>query len=959
MKKIFNCIGSFLLGACLLMACQPDEIPTIDPSAVPEASGYESSINIAVDQELNQVTFSLDGVKGVYPIWIFDGATYSTVNGLQKIYASSGDYEVQVKVGNANGISDGVITRTFHIDNTIMDFTKYYTLLCKDGKKWHIDGSADTHMGCGPSGTIGTEWWSAKAGEKEDTGLYDNLLSFTHSEEADTYTFDPGDAGTVYVNTGCSLWSEYHQDVDFNVPVEQQETTYSFEVDGDALYLVFPENTLFPYIAYDDIYANPRYRIQSITAKALELVVDNGDIAWYYLLSSGEVQKAFTGFNYKHEANLWKPIDDASAFTIPTMYYAHGSSWEGYPDGSMTYTQEGPVWTINLPYESNDRWQAQFHIQPSETLPLSASTNYDFSCIINSTQDIPGLTIKLTDNTDDGNFLIEQRVDVKAYEEQIFWLSDIPGIDAADTKLVFDFGGNPAETVVTISNITLKDHAVDDGTVLPEDDPDPEPQDEAFYDITGSTNLWRNSGDINVVFWYADGGWGQIADPDFEWLDYDFRVVMPDGIGGSEWQGQTHFTIPAAVYADRLYDFCATLNSGADCVCTIKMAWEGNDNDHAFFYVNDVALTAFEDVTFKMPKIAPDTDYDQVALFFDFGRTPAGTEVNVKDICLQEHKDAGGKTDEGTNLWAGADISFSYWYSAGDWSGALAPEFSWTDEGAHDCKITVPEGIGGSEWQGQSVFHTDIPASADKTYNFSFDAVADADMTITVKLAWEGNDNDHAFFYVNDFALSAYETVTFSQKDIAPDVDYDKIVLFIDLGRSPAGSTVELSNFKFCEVGGSTPAGTQLWDGSKVSFTYWYSAGAWSGALAPEYTWGAGNSSMTLVIPEGIGGSEWQGQSHFTLDAPVSAANTYDFGLTLNCSSDCVCTVKLAWEGNDNDHAFFYVNDVALSAYEDVRFEQLGVAPDVDYDRVALFVDFGRTPAGSTVELSDFSLIEY
>ena len=101
------------------------------------------------------MTFTLEDVKAAYPIWIFDGTTYSTTNGLKKIYAVAGDYTVDVKIGNANGISDGVITKTFHVDNTIMDFTKYYTLLCKDGKKWHIDGETAGHMGCGEPGTNG------------------------------------------------------------------------------------------------------------------------------------------------------------------------------------------------------------------------------------------------------------------------------------------------------------------------------------------------------------------------------------------------------------------------------------------------------------------------------------------------------------------------------------------------------------------------------------------------------------------------------------------------------------------------------------------------------------------------------------------------------------------------------------------------------------------------------------
>ena len=967
MKKLQSYFG-ILVGIVLcLTGCKPEEVPTLNGGEIPQASGYENNIKVAVDQTTNQVTFTLEDVKGAYPIWIFDGTTYSTTNGLQKIYAIAGDYTVDVKIGNANGISDGVITKTFHVDNTIMDFTKYYTLLCKDGKQWHIDSETAGHMGCGEPGTNGTNWWSAAPGEKKDWGVYDNLVTFTHGDEGNTYTFDPGESGTIYVNKDVTAWPDLRNpDEDFNVPVAGPQTvSYELVVEGNDLYIVFPEHTYFPYIANNDIWETPRYRIESITAKQLELVIDNGSIAWHYLLSSGEMKKSFNGFNYKHEANLWKPVDDGSAFEIVSMYYAHGGNWEGYPDGTMTYEQAGPKWTINLPEPSDMQWQAQFHIQPTTAMPLSAGTNYDFSCIINSTTDLPGMTIKLTDNTDDGNFLLEERIEVKAYEDIVFWKSDLAGIDAADTKLVFDFGGCPANTVVTISNITLKDHAIDDGTVLPDDNPDnPDvPEEGAHYDIAGATNLWRNSGEIGVAFWYSPADWSGGLTPEFEWQGHDFRVVMPDGIGGSEWQGQTHFTINAPVYAEKFYDFCATLNSGADCVCTIKLAWEGNDNDNSFFYKNDVQLKAFEDVSFKMPKIAPNVDYDKVALFFDFGRTPAGTEVVVKDICLQEHQEPnggeGGGNNEGENLWAAATVNYGFWYANSGWAQIADPQ--WEALGGNGIRVIIPDGIGGSEWMGQTQFHTNIPASADKKYNFSMDVDADADMTITVKLAWEGNDNDHAFFYVNDFKVSAYETATFSMKDIAPDTDYDACVLFVDLGRSPAGSTVELKNIKLAEVGGSapTPGGTQIWDPEKVSFTYWYSASDWSGQLAPGISWDPSKEAVMLTMPDGIGGSEWQGQSHFTLDAPAYANKTYDFGITINSSSDCVCTVKLAWEGNDNDNFFFYKNDVQLSAYEDVRFEQLGIAPNVDYDRIALFVDLGRTPAGSEVTISGFSLIEY
>ena len=68
------------------------------------------------------------------------------------------------------------------------------------------------------------------------------------------------------------------------------------------------------------------------------------------------------------------------------------------------------------------------------------------------------MTFKLTDTTADGNFLFTERRDIAAYEEFTFTLLGVAGIDAAAVKMVFDFGGNPANTDVTIKDIILREH---------------------------------------------------------------------------------------------------------------------------------------------------------------------------------------------------------------------------------------------------------------------------------------------------------------------------------------------------------------------------------------------------------------------------------------------------------------------------------------------------------------------
>lgn len=147
------------------------------------------------------------------------------------------------------------------------------------------------------------------------------------------------------------------------------------------------------------------------------------------------------------------------------------------------------------------------------------------------------------------------------------------------------------------------------------------------------------------------------------------------------------------------------------------------------------------------------------------------------------------------NFWKSASVSMTYWYSPSDWSGGLNPETETLEN--NGLKVVIPEGIGGNEWQGQTVFHTDIPMSASKTYDFCVTVEADQDIpAMTFKLAREGNDNDHEAFYVNDFTVEAGEPATFKMESVVPDVDYDKVVLFVDLGRCTAGTTVTLT--KIC-----------------------------------------------------------------------------------------------------------------------------------------------------------------
>ena len=810
MKHIFRYLGVTLLLAGIISACSPEKITHPSEAGIPSATQIEPVIS--VDQEINQVTFALPaGTKGLIPVWLFQDKTgdwtqYSAQNGLKKIFTTAGDYSVRMHLMNSNGMSPDFVQKTFHIDNTIMNFDKYNTMLTGGSQKeWRIDNSVAGHMGCGPSGTSGTEWWSANPDDKKDWGVYDNRMTFVL--EGNVYQFDPGAAGTIYVNTGISsepYGSHNTNDgKDYLYPVEAQTAEWSWEVDGEDLYLILPANTYWPYYANVDFIANPRFKVESISTKSADLVIDNGEIAWHFTITSGAAEVKFNGFNYNHEANLWKPVDAEGAHSY-SFFYAPG--WTQIADPEVSCA--GGKYTFSLPSATSEQWQAQCFIIPTTDLPLSAATNYDFSCILNSSTDIKKVTLKLTDTTNDGNFLFTENVNLTAFEDYVFYLSDLPGIDAAAVKMVFDFGGNPDNTEISVSNIVLKDHAIDDGTVLPSVPEDPVAGPEE-YKYDSEANLWKAADAAHSYSFFYAPSWSQLPNPEVENNGNEYLLKLPSATF-AQWQAQFHIIPdnPVALESSKSYDFSVVLNSTTDIrAVTLKLTDVSSDDN--FLFTENVNLTAFEDYIFDLSDL-PGIDAAAVKMVFDFGGNPDNTEVTIKRIVLKDHaiddgthkggasgeNPGGGLDTSGTDIWDNAKVSYTWWYSMADWSGTLTPEISTISNG---WKVVIPAGIGGSEWQGQTHFTLDAPASAAKKYDFCVTLNSSAACTCTVKLAWEGNDKDHAFFYDGNVALSAYEDFQYIQSGVSPDADYDKLALFIDLGRTPAGAEVEIKDIHLYE----------------------------------------------------------------------------------------------------------------------------------------------------------------
>ncbi len=643
MKKSYIFKAGALAGAFIaLTACTEETFDTVNKAGIPNASDY--NIVVTVDQETNQFKLNIDNPIGVYPVWKIytkENPVISTRDGYSDIIVPAGDYEVEMQVGNRHGVSEGVRTATIHIENTKIDFAPYIRNLTDNAsKEWHIAGDQQNHLGCGPSGTDGLEWWQAGPGAKEAEGVYANKMIFKDAQKVQggLYTYDPGESGTIYVNTGITDLPPYsasntNDGLDYCAPAEiQADRDFELVAEGADLMLVLPKGTLFGYIPNMEIYNEPKFKVYSITRNKIELSCDNGSIAWHYILAPFEApEPVFTGFKYDSEFNLWK----SAKVELGSTYFAN-AGWtplEPQPEVSVANDKV----SFHTPAEmGGDQWQGQVHLNTD--IMLSAAETYDFSIFITAPVDSK-VTVKPHLTGDDNTYFCADQVNFTA-DGSCFYLSEVAGFDGLLT-LTLDFAGNP-DTDFEISNVVVKKHSDDDGTVLPTKPEGPVHPD--FVDYASELNLYSSIAEVTPMFWYAPG-WAQIADPVLEREgNRVFKFSLPEATT-DQWQAQFNFKSGIKTSAEKLYDVRVVVLTSKDHPgVTFKLTTEvmkedgSGTEDKGEIALQRVSTYGGEELEI-WAAAAPGIDSEDLKIVFDFGGNEAGTEVVIKDIIIQEHKE--------------------------------------------------------------------------------------------------------------------------------------------------------------------------------------------------------------------------------------------------------------------------------------------------------------------------------
>ncbi len=513
------------------------------------------------------------------------------------------------------------------------------------GKVWVMDSEAKGHLGCGESVENPAGWWSANAGEKAGTGLYDDEITFFPDGK---YVYNSGADGNLYVNWGVTLIGpNTGAEPDNDVAWPLTESTYEF--DGKTITLA-PETPMI-YVPSDLVWTTPVFHVTAISETSMTVVAENPGCYWQYIFKARDIKApagpTFNGQELPVELSLGQGdvievgnINLAEIWVDPDFFEAAGNSLKFKAvDGDYMFTYDNTAkWIKAVPMYNGekatyDNGKALWFIGDGGGKP---TTDYLIGW---NTGDAPLPMAQIGDN----KYQITLAMKAEGGSVKIFgqsdwgleWTKDKYGtvtdngyfhIPADDGNIHTVEGAEPGYYTFTV---------VDNGGIL---DLTVDKMRQTVLDPADATwNKWLNMNVLSMSYYYAPG-WTQIADPTFEENGNYYKIGL-DTATTDQWQAQCAFHTDMSSSAAKTYDFQCKLTSNQDHPgVTVKLVLSGGgDNDNIFYFADRHPLTADEEYVYTMVDM-PGIDMDKISMFFDFGGNAEGTVIEISDILFQEHR---------------------------------------------------------------------------------------------------------------------------------------------------------------------------------------------------------------------------------------------------------------------------------------------------------------------------------
>lgn len=851
MKNLFKYIALALIAPMLIVGCTTD-YPELDPSQRPSAEDIQ--VDIVVDQTTNYVTFTLLN-KGWVPMFIFndqlvDGKANKTYayaqNGISLRFREAGEYSVEVKAYNSHGISEGSIMKTFTLDNTYrdpFDATPYMNALANT---WQWDQSVKGHFGCGSidaetgrATTDGTDWWSCDPDGKVDMGLYDDTLTFTADGK---YIFDPGDAGTVYVNWGTNGYANFGEywdgtENDFQVPMEGFETTYTIENNWneagiEEIYLVLPEGKNLSYIPHATAMNAPRYRFLETNVgsirKTLSLVNEaptengGGGIAWKYQfvpfvhVAGPEELLAGTdaaGKVWIMDADAQGHLGCGDSVGNPAGWWsapAQDKASTGLYDDEITFTPDGK-------YIYNPGPDGLMYINWGVTAigpNPGAEPDIDIEWpLTESTYTFDDSTITLAANTPmvyvPSDFvwenpvfhvteITETKLVVVAENPGCYWQMIFKARDVKAPEVTFD-GMDISAGPVELTLSQGQDIAVT-GVKLEEIWVDPD-----FFSLVNDSTLkfLAVDGDYRVQW---DGKWFKVV-PMYNGEKATYSnggAVWVIGDGGGKptvdspigW-ATGEAPLPFAKINDNTYRITLAMKAEGGSIKLFEQPDWGNDDTGERVWLTNRYNSFTGNGFFKLNESSGNIETDGAEpgyYTFFFTDNDGVYDMEVKkakfgDTTIYDPAWEG-------NMWLSMTVEEMFYHYQPGWAELINDQFGFEENGTNDYTVTLPVATN-ERWQAQFAFRTNMISSADKTYDFYAVLNSNADHpSVTIKLVKTGDDG--VFYFEGMHKLTAYEDYVYKVPNMAG-IDMEKISLFFDFGGNVENTVINIKDILFQE----------------------------------------------------------------------------------------------------------------------------------------------------------------
>lgn len=467
MKNVFKYMAGVLFAGLTMTACSPESYDGADGN-LPSIADYADNFSVSVDQSTNTATMTFVEAPGVTPVWIVDGETYSGQTTYTRYWRKKGEHQIQAKVKNRNGISDGAIDFNINIEKTKMNGFSGFD----------PDGNNPNNLLNGAPLNNNETWFADEGWGKLDTQPVPSVnggeIKITLPEGMGSQRWQ---GQLKCKNTGIQTSSEYEYDFSAIVTMSKKHNGFKIKLcaqdDEDNNILLDKDFKVTEANEPVCFYASELSGIDTDNLMIVfdfgggeaetEVIIENLCLIRHDLNEIEAPEELAIPFNYDDPNNVWKQIDEAGAFEEGCWFGDAGWGDMGVKPEDLKSVHEGSSHTITIPATTmNEQWHAQYkwELNKDITLPFSGNDVIDFSCEVTTTKNLPGATFKFTQSDNDENFFFADRIPIKAgnYVVRYEGVSLSKGEDAPNMKFVFDFAGAEEGTVITIKNVTVIKH---------------------------------------------------------------------------------------------------------------------------------------------------------------------------------------------------------------------------------------------------------------------------------------------------------------------------------------------------------------------------------------------------------------------------------------------------------------------------------------------------------------------